>query len=50
MLRHLKETEAANRIEQALYKVLQEGKVRTYDLGGTAGTQEFAQAIVANMT
>lgn len=49
MLRHLKETEAANRIEQALYRVLQEGKVRTYDLGGRAGTQEFAQAIVANM-
>lgn len=50
MLRHLKETEAADRIEQALYKVLSAGKVRTYDLGGTAGTQEFAQAIVANMT
>ncbi|GBC76502.1 Isocitrate dehydrogenase [NADP] [bacterium HR07] len=50
MLRHLKETKAADRIEQALYKVLQEGKIRTYDLGGTAGTQEFAQAIVANMS
>jgi len=49
MLRHLQETEAANRIEQALYKVLQEGKIRTYDLGGTAGTQEFAQAIIAKM-
>lgn len=50
MLRHLKETQAADRIEQALYRVLREGKARTYDLGGTTGTQEFAQAIIANMT
>jgi isocitrate dehydrogenase (NAD+) len=49
MLRHLKETHAADRIEHALYAVLQEGKIRTYDLGGTAGTQEFAHAIIANM-
>lgn len=49
MLRHLKETPAANRIEQALYRVLTEGRVRTYDLGGTAGTREFAQAIIENL-
>lgn len=49
MLRHLQEEQAADRIEQALYRVLQEGKARTYDLGGATGTQEFAQAIVANM-
>ncbi|MDW8141495.1 MAG: isocitrate/isopropylmalate family dehydrogenase, partial [Candidatus Bipolaricaulota bacterium] len=50
MLRHLKEKEAADRIEQALYKVLREGKARTYDLGGTTGTQEFAQAIIEKMS
>ena len=49
MLRHLKEIEAANRIQLALETVLAEGKARTYDLGGTAGTSEFADAIIAAM-
>ncbi len=46
MLRHLKENFAADRIEKALYSVLAEGKVKTYDLGGTAKTSEFADAII----
>ena len=46
MLRHLKENLAADRIEKALHTVLAEGKVKTYDLGGTAKTSEFADAII----
>lgn len=49
LLRHLKEVEAAARIEHAFHKVLSEGKVRTYDLGGTSGTREFADAIIGAM-
>ncbi len=49
MLRHLKEFGAAERIEKALHKVLSEGKVRTYDLGGSSKTSEFAYAIINEM-
>jgi isocitrate dehydrogenase (NAD+) len=47
MLRHLGENEAADRIIQAAFRVLGEGKVRTPDLGGTAKTQEYADAVIA---
>ncbi len=46
MLRHLKEREAADRIEQAMFKVFRDGEVRTRDIGGTAKTSEFARAII----
>lgn len=49
MLRHLKETHAADRIEHGLLAVLAEGKTKTYDLGGTAGTTQFADAIIRAM-
>ena len=45
MLRHIGEGEAADRIAAALGHVLSEGRVRTRDLGGTATTIEFADAI-----
>jgi isocitrate dehydrogenase (NAD+) len=45
MLKHIDETEAADRIMQALGDVLRAGVVRTRDLGGTASTLEFADAI-----
>ena len=45
MLQHLGEIEAADRIFKALTTVLRNRKVRTPDLGGTATTQSFAQAI-----
>jgi isopropylmalate/isohomocitrate dehydrogenase-like protein len=45
MLDYLGEKEAAAKIEKAVTEVLKEGKTRTADLGGTAGTQEIAQAI-----
>ncbi len=49
MLAHLGEADAAAKVEQAVAKVLLEGKVRTQDLGGTATTDEFADAVVAAM-
>jgi isocitrate dehydrogenase (NAD+) len=45
MLRHLDEGEIADRIMTALGRVLTEDGVRTRDLGGTASTSEFTQAI-----
>jgi isocitrate dehydrogenase (NAD+) len=45
MLRHIDEGERADRIVKALGDVLSEGRVRTRDLGGTASTIEFTEAI-----
>jgi isocitrate dehydrogenase (NAD+) len=45
MLRHIGETEAADRVESAVRAVIAEGKTTTYDLGGSAGTREFAEAV-----
>jgi len=45
MLRHIDEGAAADRIMQALGRVLTAGQVRTRDLGGTASTNEFADAV-----
>jgi isocitrate/isopropylmalate dehydrogenase len=47
MLRHLGERDAAQTIEGAMLKVFTEGHVRTRDIGGQAGTMEFAEAIIA---
>jgi isocitrate dehydrogenase (NAD+) len=49
MLRHLGEQSAAERVETALREVIAEGRETTYDLGGTAGTSEFADAIIARL-
>ena len=49
MLRYLGERDIAERIEQAMFRVFEEGKVRTRDIGGTAKTAEFADAIIAKM-
>ncbi|MEW8958523.1 Isocitrate dehydrogenase [NADP] [Moorella humiferrea] len=49
MLEYLGEREAAVRIQKAIEAVLAEGKYLTYDLGGTAGTSEMADAIVRQM-
>ncbi len=45
MLRHIDEGEAADRVMRALGTVLEGRKVRTRDLGGTASTLEFADAV-----
>jgi len=46
MLDHLAEKAAANRISLALERVLMRGEVMTPDLGGTATTKKFADAII----
>jgi isocitrate dehydrogenase (NAD+) len=46
MLRHIDEGSAADRIMAALGTVLTAGTVRTRDLGGTAFTLEFADAVI----
>ena len=45
MLRHIDERDAADRIMTALGAVLTANTVRTRDLGGTASTLEFADAV-----
>jgi isocitrate dehydrogenase (NAD+) len=49
LLRHLGEQQAAERVEGAIREVIAEGKTVTYDLGGSAGTSHFADAIVARL-
>ena len=46
MLAHLGEAKAAADIEQAVTKVISEGKTLTQDMGGTASTEEFADAVI----
>lgn len=50
MLRYLDEREAADKIETAMLGVFADGKVRTRDIGGSARTSEFADAIIARMS
>jgi len=47
MLDHLGEQTAAERIQKALEKVYREAKQTTRDVGGKAGTAEFADAVIA---
>jgi isocitrate dehydrogenase (NAD+) len=49
MLKHLDEFAAAEKVQSALEKVYSEGKVLTRDVGGTAGTSKFADAVLAAM-
>ena len=45
MLDHIGERQHAQRIREALSRVLAAGEVRTRDLGGTASTTEFTDAV-----
>jgi isocitrate dehydrogenase (NAD+) len=49
MLRHLGELSAADAVESAVREVIAAGETVTYDLGGTAGTAEFGQAVAARV-
>lgn len=49
MIHYLGESEMALKMEQAVKEVLLEGKVRTYDLGGTSSTMEVGQAIAKSL-
>ena len=50
MLIHLKEQDAAQRLRAAVEKVYAERKHLTRDVGGTAGTAEFTDAVIAAMS
>ncbi len=49
MLDHLGERTTARRIEEALHRVYQEATHTTRDVGGPAGTDEFAEAVIATL-
>jgi isocitrate dehydrogenase (NAD+) len=46
MLRHLGYADVGERVEGAVRAVVAEGKTVTSDLGGNAGTREFADAVI----
>ena len=50
MLRHIGEREAADRLHDALETVYRRKEPLTRDVGGTASTTEFADAIIAAMS
>jgi isocitrate dehydrogenase (NAD+) len=45
MLHHVGEQAAAQRVEEALFAVYRDGRTRTADLGGSATTDQFAEAV-----
>ncbi|MCD6572221.1 MAG: isocitrate/isopropylmalate dehydrogenase family protein, partial [Thermoplasmata archaeon] len=45
MLDWLGETAEAKKLEDAIAKVIEEGKIRTYDMGGSNTTLEMAKEI-----
>ena len=55
MLRHLNETEAADRVEAAIAEVIRKGEKVTYDLKpsrddpSAVGTSEYADAVIEEM-
>jgi 3-isopropylmalate dehydrogenase len=49
MLEWLGEKEMAAQLEKAVADVIAEGRVRTYDMGGTATTLEMASAVAAKL-
>ena len=49
MLAHLGERKAAARLERALHEVYAAGEHLTGDVGGKASTQEFTDAVIAEM-
>lgn len=46
LLKHIGERKAADLLESSIYDVLGAGQVRTRDLGGTASTGDYTQAII----
>ncbi len=49
MLRHLGENDAADKVKYAIHAVYEAGKHTTRDMGGTASTNEFADAVIEAM-
>lgn len=49
MLKHLGEREEAERVYGAVEEAIDKGDKLTYDLGGSAGTQEFAEYVASKL-
>jgi isocitrate dehydrogenase (NAD+) len=49
LLEHIGDRERANRVRRALESTIREGKTVTRDLGGTASTDQFTDAIIAKL-
>ncbi len=49
MLKHIGEREPAGRIQSSLERVLAEGAIVTRDLGGTATTLDFTEAVIRSL-
>lgn len=49
MLKYIGEIRAAERISNALVKAFKEGRMLTYDLGGTAKTSEFTDYVISKL-
>jgi isocitrate dehydrogenase (NAD+) len=49
MMAHVGEREASRRLQSAIEKVYAEGRHLTIDVGGTASTAEFTDAVIASM-
>ncbi len=49
MLDWLDETEKAQKLEEAISLVIKEGKVRTYDMGGSSSTIDMANAVAEKL-
>ncbi len=49
MLDYLGESELSGRLEGSVARVIREGKVRTYDIGGNASTLEVAEEVARNL-
>jgi isocitrate dehydrogenase (NAD+) len=49
MLEYLDMNEAAERMQKAIEEALKSPENRTKDLGGSAGTKEFAQAVISHL-
>lgn len=47
MLRHLGQTEVADRVEKAIHRVYEQGRTLTGDVGGKSSTQEFTSALIS---
>jgi isocitrate dehydrogenase (NAD+) len=50
MLRHLGYPDVAATLEGAVREIIAEGRSTTYDLGGSTGTQGFADAVIGRLT
>jgi len=50
MLEWMGESDSSKGLERSVLEVIRSGKVRTYDMGGTASTVEMARAVAENIS